>query len=258
MLSQWAQHHTIQANWNAPKHILAVQSLRSGGFSCGAYESLNLGMHVGDDALTVEKNRKLLTRELALPRQPAWLNQVHGNNVVVAENLVNGDSSAPINADAIISRKPGYPCCVMTADCLPILLCNSAGTEVAAVHAGWRGLLNNVIGETVQKMQSSPESLMAWIGVGISAKNFEVGPEVKDQLLQQIPQIRDEEKNIFTPFTGPKFLLDMKKIAEIQLNTAGIQTVTTHSACTFSHAKNWFSYRRDQTTGRHATIISIE
>lgn len=147
----------IVPDWPAPSRVKSLQTTRQGGFSTGPYASLNLGAHVGDVPLVVARNRMVLSARL--PSEPVWLNQVHG--VAVSDA---GQAACLPQADACISNRPGAVCVVMTADCLPVLLCDAAGTVVGAVHAGWRSLCEGVIEHTVERMGARPESLMAWLG----------------------------------------------------------------------------------------------
>ena len=162
--------HLIIPDWPAPLNVKALQTTRAGGISSPPYDSLNLGDHVGDSPLAVERNRILLNR--LLPSEPVWLEQVHGIRVA------NADMAGCLpQADACIARHRAAVCVVMTADCLPILLCDRQGSVVAAAHAGWKGLAAGVIEATVRAMEVAPENIMAWLGPAISQEAFEVGDE---------------------------------------------------------------------------------
>src|SRR5260221_9191997 len=166
----------IVPDWPAPGNIRALATSRHGGVSVGPCASLNLGLHVGDDPAAVAENRRRLTA--VLPRVPLWLRQVHGTRVLRAEDWIDTLPAAEIDADAAHAAAVDLPCAVMMADCLPVLFCDRAGTEVAAAHAGWRGLCAGVLENTVAAMRAEPDSLLAWLGPAIGPTKFEVGGEV--------------------------------------------------------------------------------
>jgi len=242
----------ITPNWPAPATVQALQTTRQSGYSLAPYDSLNLGSHVGDDPVTVERNRQLLSAWL--PGEPVWLEQVHGTQVVVAEAA----DCRPL-ADACISSRKNAVCVVMTADCLPVLLCDAAGTVVGAVHAGWRGLTNGVIESTVKAMEVAPERLMAWLGPAIGPAAFEVGAEVRDVFLQH----DGVASAAFTHSSsmgegwgeGGKYLADIYLLARQRLQALGITQIYGGEFCTYTERERFFSYRRDGATGRMATMI---
>ncbi|MEO8331592.1 MAG: laccase domain-containing protein, partial [Gallionella sp.] len=164
--------HCIIPDWPAPAAVKALQTTRLGGGSVAPYRSLNLGSHVGDAPLAVERNRMLLNK--LLPSEPVWLEQVHGTVVANADM-----ASCLPQADACIARHRDAVCVVMTADCLPVLLCDKQGSVVGAVHAGWKGLAAGVIEAAVRAMDVAPQDLMVWFGPAISQDAFEVGAEVR-------------------------------------------------------------------------------
>ncbi len=232
------------ANWPAPHNISALTSTSKGGQSVGNFTSNNLGLHVGDDGPVVLANRKQLADSLGLNNELIWLEQVHSTCCVVVEEDDNRV------ADAAITRSPNYSLAIMTADCLPIVLCNKAGTEIAAIHCGWRGLVNGIIENTLAKMQSKGEQLMAWLGPAICPKCFEIGEEVKQQYLSRYP------------FTAPSFIeqgaqlfADLPGMAELILNSLGVVDVYQSGACTYESKNQFYSYRREAKTGRMATLI---
>jgi YfiH family protein len=216
--------------------------------SFGPFESLNLSRNVGDDAGAVQSNRRLLVDALRLPREPSWLSQVHGCEVV----------GLPVKqgceADAAWSNEPGQVCAVMTADCLPVLLCNQAGTEVAAVHAGWRGLCDGVIDAAVERFSSRPEQLLAWLGPAIGPRAFEVGPEVRDAFLAW----DETASEAFIRGRGDRWMADLFLLARQRLGRLGVKQVYGDNLCTYEDSQRFFSYRRDGVTGRMATMIWIE
>lgn len=235
--------------WPAPANVKAVSSSRKGGESDGLFQSLNLGTHVGDSVDVVTRNRLLFQTQAAMPGQPVWLNQTHGTRCIT---LSSGDIS-DINADASFSRQPGLICAVMTADCLPIVICNRLGTEVAAVHAGWRGLCNGIIENTLQ-MFTQPVDCMAWLGPAISQHHFEVGAEVRTAFIEQEP----EAAAAFIPGEAGKWFADLYLLARQRLTRRGINAIYGADHCTYQQNTDFFSYRRDGQTGRMATAIWLD
>ncbi len=234
--------------WAAPSNVRALQTTRRGGVSQGPWASLNLGDHVGDDPDAVAANR-VAVRSL-LPAEPAWLRQVHGT---VAVNAAHGSKMA--EADAAWAHRPGCVCVVMTADCLPVLFCDRAGSVVAAAHAGWRGLLAGVLEETVAAMGGAPGELLAWLGPAIGPRRFEVGDEVRAAFVA-----RDAEAGTcFRPAgIAEKWLCDLPALARRRLATCGVCDVTGGDECTVETPDRYFSFRRDGTTGRMATMIWLD
>ena len=236
----------ILPDWPAPAHVKALQTTRHGGVSQGIYASLNLGEHVKDQPLAVATNRQRLSDHL--PSEPVWLNQVHGVRVIDA-----AQASCVESADASFATRKQVVCVTMTADCLPILLCNQSGTTVAAIHAGWRSLCDGVIEATVQAMPTPPDQLMAWLGPAIGPDAFEVGGEVRAQFMAQDIQA----EAAFQPH-GEKWLGDLYRIATQRLQRLGITQVYGGGRCTYSEADTFFSFRRDGDTGRMASLIWLE
>lgn len=231
-------------DWPAPANVRALQTLRSGGCSAAPWHTLNLGDHVGDDPAHVEANRALLRRHL--PAEPQWLRQVHG---IAA---VDADISAKMpEADAAYARQAGTVCAVMTADCLPVLFCDRAGSVVAATHAGWRGLLDGVLENTVAAMGVPPAELLAWLGPAIGPSCFEVGDEVRTAFVARDPLAAAA----FVGHGGGKWLADIYLLARQRLSVAGLGSITGGDLCTVSDAARFFSYRRDGVTGRMASLI---
>jgi hypothetical protein len=223
--------------------VKALQTTRGGGYSQPPYDSLNFGDHVGDAAIAVARNRQ----SLRLPSEPLWLEQVHGVEVILAEQ-----AACLPKADATVSFHPGAVCAVMTADCLPLLLCDRAGTVVAAVHAGWRGLADGVIEAAVARMQVVPAGLMAWLGPAIGPQEFEVGDEVRDAFMAHDPVAA----SAFTAIASPnKYLADIYLLARQRLNALGISNIYGGGLCTYTDKERFFSFRRDNRTGRMATLI---
>lgn len=237
----------IYPDWPAPANVRTIQTTRKGGRSVAPYDSLNLGTHTDDNPLVVEANRQLLNR--FVPTEPLWLQQVHGIEVVDA-----AVASCLPEADASFSRVAGPVCTVMTADCLPVLFCDDAGTVVGAAHAGWRGLLDGVIEATVAGMKAPSTSLMAWLGPAIGPQAFEVGAEVHDAFTAHDAQAA----SAFTAKSADKWLADIYQLARQRLNKLGIERIYGGDLCTYSDAGRFFSYRRDGQTGRMATMIWLE
>ena len=229
--------------WPAPPNVKVIQTTRLGGISVAPYDSFNLGAHVQDDALAVAHNRQLLSQYL--PSEPVWLNQVHGVEVVDAASC----TCVP-NADASFTHQKNVVCVTMTADCLPVLLCDKQGTVVAAVHAGWRSLCDGVIEATVKNMQVSPENLMAWLGPAIGPQAFEVGGEVRAAFIA-----KDAQSEIAFAPHGDKWLGDLYLIAKQRLANSRVNAVYGGGECTYSQAERYFSFRRDGVTGRMASLI---
>jgi YfiH family protein len=236
-----------------PAHVGALTTLRQGGVSLGPYDDgrdgggLNLGVHVQDDPAHVAHNRHLLRS--ILPSEPVWLTQVHGIDVVDAAAV---SAEAP-QADACVTTQAGVVCAMMTADCLPVLFCDVAGTVVGAAHAGWRGLAAGVLERTVAAMRErGAGEVLAWLGPAIGPQQFEVGQEVLEAFVAHDPA----SGSAFTAIVGRegKFLADIYQLARLRLAQAGVQRVSGGGWCTVSDTR-FYSYRRDKVTGRMASLI---
>ena len=241
----------IVPTWPAPATVRSLITTRQGGASRGVYAGFNLGDHVGDDPAAVAANRAQLAARVG--GQPAWLNQVHGTCVIDAAAVVGG-ASAPPAADASCARQPGAICAVMTADCLPVLFCDRAGTVVAAAHAGWRGLLAGVLESTVAAMRVPGAELLAWLGPAIGPRAFEVGDEVRSAFVAAA----DDAASAFVPAPGGKWLCDIYRLARQRLAARGVTQVFGGAECTLSDATRFYSYRRDGVTGRMAALVWLE
>lgn len=238
----------IVPDWPAPRAVRALVTTRSGGVSVGRYAGLNLGAHVHDAPAAVVCNRQLLAAHL--PSEPVWLEQVHGTAVVRAQA-----ASAGAQADAAFTDEHGVVCAVLTADCLPVLLCDSAGSVVAAAHAGWRGLLGGVLERTVAAMAVEPAQLLAWLGPAIGPGAFEVGAEVREAFCAH----DGAASEAFVAGAGEgKWMADIYALARQRLASAGVTAVSGGGACTVTDAKRFYSYRRDGLTGRFASLVWIE
>lgn len=241
----------IKPSWPQVNGVVAGCTLRTNGFSEAPFTSLNMGDHVGDNPTAVSKNRALLAQATNFPlSQFQWLDQQHGSHVVLA-----GQAAKPV-ADAVISRTPGNVCTILTADCLPILISNQQGTEVAAIHAGWRSLAAGIIGNTIAAMQSAPEALNVWLGPCISQLHFEVGQDVK----QAFCDTDQKAQAAFISQGEGKYLACLHTLATLQLDALGVlpQAISRYLGCTYGEQDKFYSYRRDGQTGRMVSFIAIE
>ncbi len=238
----------IYPDWPAPNTVKAISTTRQGGFSPPPFDSFNLGTHVGDNLDIVTKNRDSLLDMVQLPEPPRWLNQVHGIDVSLASNWQENDQ-----ADAIVSKQSNQVCTIMTADCLPILLCNRQGDTVAAIHAGWRSLAAGIIEKTVPHFNYPSHEILAWFGPAIGPSQFEVGSDV-----YHIFTHHDEyAQKAFIQTSDSHYLADIYELAKQRLNALGIYAIYGGNMCTVTESDRFFSYRRDGITGRMATMIWI-
>jgi len=236
----------IVPDWPLPSNLRAVQTTRSGGVSTGPWHSLNLALHTGDDPQAVQHNRGLLSQALDLPRVPIWPAQVHGAAVAEAVAMTGA-----VEADAVVARAPGPVCSVQTADCLPVLFASLDGQVVAAAHAGWRGLAGGVLEATLQAFDRQPAEVTAWLGPAIGPDAFEVGPEVRAAFVGQDAGAA----SAFRPGTGDRWFADIYRLARLRLERAGLREIHGGGRCTLTESETFFSYRRDGTCGRMATLI---
>lgn len=221
------------------------------------YSYFNLGLHVGDNAERVVSNRnelKLFINQQLLANNNCndvikiqWLEQVHGSAVATV-SVVNEQA---IIADASITRDKNVALAIMTADCLPILLSHKNGKEIAAIHGGWRPLAGNIIAKTIAKMHSKPVDIVAWLGPCIGKSAFEVGSEVK----QAFTQLDSTFNEAFLKQKNGKYLADLQLIARLQLMSVGVTVISTLVECTYQQTDKYYSYRKEQITGRMASII---
>lgn len=225
----------LKPDWPAPANVRSLVTTRAFG---------NLADHVGDEKSAVATRRAAL-REY-LPAEPLWLTQVHGIRCVPAET-----ASAATEADAAWADSPRCVCAVLTADCLPILFCDQAGTRVAAAHAGWRGLAAGVVEATVAAMAVAPERLIAWLGPAIGPSAFEVGDEVRDIFIGRDPAA----KSAFVARESGKWWCDLYALARLRLARLGVQAICGGNHCTYSETELFYSYRRERETGRMASLV---
>jgi hypothetical protein len=235
----------IEPDWPAPPRVRVISTLRTGGGSLGPYASLNLAVHVGDDPATVAGNRRSLHAAAALPDEPLWLEQVHGTAVAV-----HGGGGVVPRSDASIATLAGRVCAVLTADCLPVVLVDRAGSRVGVAHAGWRGLVGGVLEATIAALCCPAGDLMAWLGPAIGPAAFEVGPEVREAFTARSSSLAEG----FVENARGRFQADLYALARRQLTAAGVSAVYGGDWCTASDPRRFFSYRRDGTTGRMATL----
>lgn len=231
-------------DWPLPAGVHAASTTRLGGVSRGAYGDFNLADHVGDDAHAVAANRAALMQALALPAPPLWLSQVHG--VAVA----GADDPPGIAADARYADRPGVVCAVLTADCLPLLLCSDDGRQIAAVHCGWRGLAAGIVGRVVARFAAAA-TVSAWLGPAIGPAAFEVGAEVRELFVRRDPGAA----GCFCEGAAGRWLADLYALARRHLAAAGVQRVHGGNLCTVADRERFYSYRRDGVTGRMASLV---
>ncbi len=246
----------IYPDWPAPAWVRACFTTREGGESQGVFAGLNLGAHVADEPAVVAVNRHLLRDSLHLSREPVWLNQVHGTAVYPVDTELAAQPATPPTADAAVTRLIDVALTVMTADCLPVLFCDRAGTVVATAHAGWRGLCDGVLEQTVAVMQVPGQEILAWLGPAIGPTAFEVGAEVRAHFMQQDPAAA----NAFVPSTlsapeDDKWFGDLFLLARQRLARVGVNQVYGGQQCTFRDPQQFYSYRRDGQTGRMSGLI---
>ncbi|WP_409424982.1 MULTISPECIES: peptidoglycan editing factor PgeF [unclassified Pseudoalteromonas] len=237
----------LSATWQPIQGVGTLSTTRDGGVSKPPFDSLNLGLHVGDNRQDVIKNRAHVNTHL--PNPAVWLNQVHSADVIRVDEAF--DANQTLTGDALYTQLSNQPLAIMTADCLPILLTSSDGQEVAAIHAGWRGLVQGIINNTVSCFKYEPANLHAWLGPAIGANRFEVGQEVVAIFTANNPALHDA----FKLQNSEKYLADIYHIAHILLNQRGVVNISGGEYCTFSQNNQFFSYRRDGLTGRMASLI---
>jgi YfiH family protein len=236
----------IIPDWEVSSNVKAVTTTKIGGFSSRPYSSFNISEYVGDQIENVRKNRELLEQKLNLPSSPLWLHQVHGNRVIS-----HTEYSHNITADAIICNQKNIVCSIQSADCLPIIICHKNAKQIAAIHAGWKGLYNKIIVNTIKQMGCNNNDLIAWIGPSISQKAYQVNATLYDKFVTLEP----EYSQFFHSNTSSETFADLKSIAEYQLNNLGISKISIANYCTYYDNEYFYSYRRNNITGRQATLI---
>jgi YfiH family protein len=253
VLSDGAGLQFLAPDWAAPRSVRAAFTLRRGGVSAPPFDSLNVAAHVGDDCQAVAENRRRLRDELGLPEEPAWMEQVHGTEVLNLDvpNLTARAGTSSATADAALTRGGGRVCVVQVADCLPVLFAARDGSAVAAAHAGWRGLAAGVLEATVKSLAVDTGGLLAWIGPGIGPAHFEVGDEVRGAFLAH----DKAAAGAFSPNTRGRWQCDLPLLARARLAALGVAAVTGGTWCTYADASQFFSFRRDGGCGRMAAVI---
>lgn len=242
-----AELELLRPDWPAPPRVGAAVSTRAGGVSTGPWASLNLGSHVGDDPACVAENRRRLRAALGLDAEPGWLAQVHGTAVARVDDACDG----PPEADAAVAFAPGRACAILTADCLPVLLCDAGGTGVGAAHAGWRGLAAGVVEAAVAALGCPPDDVLAWLGPAIGPDAFEVGAEVRAAFVDDDARAA----SAFRPNGRGRWQADLYALARLRLARAGVGRVYGGGWCTYSDPARWYSHRRDGRCGRMASLV---
>ncbi|TDO96466.1 peptidoglycan editing factor PgeF [Marinomonas balearica] len=242
------QIEVVEVNWSGPKNVRAFTTTRRGGVSCPPYKGLNLGAHVGDDLGLVNQNRSELLSQLQMPDTLIWLNQTHSTQVAYLPAKVYSES------DAAFTSSPNQICAVLTADCLPVVFTNRSGTQVAVAHAGWRGLCNGVLEETVSQFKKD-DPVIAWLGPAIGPEAFEVGEEVRAAFIEKMTSAEGAFKA--SKNTG-KWLGNLYELARQRLQACGVFEIYGGDHCTFTEEDQFYSYRRDGVTGRMATLVWFE
>jgi len=245
----------LRADWPAPASVQTLITTRMGGVSRGPWASLNPAAHVQDSPADVAQNRQRIRETIGLDTDIQWLRQVHGVEVVTADS-----AQIEPEADACFSAEAGVACAVMTADCLPVLLCDSKGAEIAAVHCGWRGLAAGILERAIKRFESAPHNLMAWMGPAIGPTAFEVGRDVLAAFDQRAAEASWAASAgiAFTPSANNKYLADIYTLARLELNALGVTSIYGGGLCTVSDPLRYFSYRRDGVCGRMASLIWIK
>lgn len=241
----------IAADWPAPPHVRAFVTTRRDGVSKNPYTSNNLALHVGDDARAVQQNREQLAAAMPGCHAIQWLDQVHGTLVNTVEK-----AGEPLRGDGLQTDVAGLACAVLTADCLPVFLTDTAGSEVSVVHAGWRGLAAGILSSTVQTLRAPPAKLLAWLGPTISQSHFEVGEEVAQQLQMSVSK-EQPLADMPSQITSGKVMVDLYHVAKCQLRQLGLTAVFGGEFCTYADSERFYSYRRDGVTGRMASVIYL-
>ena len=238
----------LPAHWPAAAHIRAGTTTRLNGVSRAPFDSCNLAVHVGDRPHTVTENRRRLHERLNLPSEPVWLQQQHGNRVL----RLSHESHAP--ADGSHTDNAGTVCAILTADCVPLLLCDRAGAEIAALHVGWRGLCKRVIKHGLSLFSAPPRELLVWIGPHIRQEHYEVGADV----VSACASIWAETAAAITPTRNGHWRLSLERLVQAELRQLGVVEIYDSNLCTYGDRELFYSYRRDDVTGRTASLIWIE
>lgn len=239
----------LMADWPAPPGVVAFTTLRNGdGVSQAPFDAFNLGVRCGDDAAAVAENRRRLIEKNALPSAPRWLRQVHGTGVVRFSAAVAEDEP---EADAAVVSDAGVVLSILTADCLPVAFATDDGGEIAAAHAGWRGLSAGVLERTVSAMRTPASRILAWMGPAAGPQAYEVGAEVFDAFVAADPGA----ESAFVATRPGHWRVDLYALAQQRLRKAGVERIYGGGLCTISDPQRFYSHRRDRSTGRMATLV---
>jgi YfiH family protein len=234
----------LRADWPLTGSVEVFTTLRHGiGHSRAPFDTFNLGTRSGDDIHAVARNRAHLIEHFALPSEPRWLRQTHGTHVAIEPGTDEPE------ADAALTRTPGTVLAILTADCLPVVLASRTGDELAAAHAGWRGLANGVLEATLDAMRTPREAITAWLGPAAGPNSYEIGREVHDAFVAH----DNNAESAFVPTREGHWRVDLYKLARQRLAAAGITDVHGGGLDTIGDTR-FYSHRRDQHTGRMATI----
>lgn len=248
----------FEADWAAPVGIKTAITVRTGGVSRGAYASNNLGLHVGDAPDAVAENRRRLARGTGVEHWQ-WLSQVHGVDIATIDAV-----KPDVTADGVMTSSPGIACAVLSADCLPVLLCDQAGRQVAAVHAGWRGLASGILAQAVARFDADNTAIMAYLGPAIGPEAYEVDGVVKRAFAKRYQgwdtALVPAWDVCFQELSNKPghYLADLYRLAQLELNALGVQRISGGQFCTYRDQDRFYSYRREGITGRLATAIWIQ
>jgi len=246
--------HLITPDWPAPSQVRAIVTTRKGGYSVSPYDSFNLGEYTDDDVKAVRLNRRKLEAHIGIPNI-RWIKQVHGVDVI---DVYKSDSSNTLEADGCYTESVNQVCAIVTADCLPILICNREGSRVAALHAGWRGLANGIIETGLNRSGIPPEDALVWFGPSIGVEAYQVGEDLR-QVFMSTGRYTDEA--IYSNFVSSgdnKYMCNLIGLARAELATLGVKDVYGGNHCTYSEPGSFYSYRRDGDTGRFASLVWID
>lgn len=246
----------LSPDWPAASRVVALSTTRSGGVSTGCYAGANLALHVADDSSAVKANREQLRLQNDELQSICWLEQIHSTVLVDASS--GGEMLA---ADASYTSQAGLACAVMTADCLPVLVCDRQGQEVAAIHAGWRGLVGGIIESSLARFDAPPQDLLVWLGPAIGQQHFEVGEDVREAFLKASSEWqRTLTDAVFRPNleSKGKFFADLYVLARLRLQAIGVSAIYGGDFCTYADEQRFYSYRRESQTGRMASLIYLK
>ncbi len=251
----------LAPDWPAPRGVRAAFTLRAGGVSAPPWDSLNVGVHVGDAAAAVHENRRRLRAALALPAEPLWLDQVHGVEVVAADAIPADVASRP-RGDAVVAARPGVVCAIQVADCLPVLFASLDGQRIGAAHAGWRGLAAGVLEATLAALGRPAAQVMAWLGPAIGPAHFEVGDEVRaafcDPPAGHAGPAGPDPAAAFVRNARGRWDCDLYELARQRLAAAGVHSVWGGGEDTCGDPLRYFSHRRGAPTGRHVALLWLD